>query len=700
MAEPVEEKPVEEKKEEKKEEAPAEEKKEKKAKGKAKGKGKASEKGGRKGLLPTGLKWVGRTETTSVDKAAGIFGGILVLGQIIVSLFIVANSNGFYDPRAATDRTCPTGYTHWQYLCVKEALIDEKPPNCDSAAPEVIIKGTREMMEEVLAGETASRRLHFQTAGFDALANGFLAATDPITRRLNTMEDASMWDMATQHAEVIGVLSGICIFGGLLWVFLLQRIPKVCIYAGIFVGCGLCIFMSIFPMFVTVTTCVASWQRFTVSNDMMGELWCAEKDGRIETATGEFAWQFLIPGICAMLCTFYWRKRVTIGAACLKKCCMPLRESKSISMAALALFGGFMVYNGIWIAFALNVSLNFQWWCVTTGEPIIAPRNNRDTVLIMSVALVITYVYLEMMLTVVVSCGVGGWYFPKAKGTPKLPAFAAMKWIVSSSSGPIILATFISWPIVEIRGIVNSWISKFKYLPILPCAWVYYFYYLFWCLAVRPYFYFTRFMVISHTFHGGDILTVCHVAWKVLKKHIGGSAVTDPIASTVLYTFVTLLSIGFACLAWAWMESLTGKGYLADIMQGNGDPIYCTILAVTIVLWSKHSLCTVVIVSLCAGYAKKSVLGDWAEDLHGFMIGIFAGALCNIIFSYLSKYIQATVDTVLYCFALEQENGESQKRLADMDQFIKDSLVIPIPEFVIAGEKEIASMQAGSKQSA
>jgi hypothetical protein len=331
----------------------------------------------------------------------------------------------------------------------------------------------------------------------------------------------------------------------------------------------------------------------------------------------------------------------------------------------------------MWVGFALNVFANLEPKCFGTTAYIV-PMDNSVLVQIMSILMVPSYIYFEMMLTVVTAAGVGGWYF-QGQNTPSNPSIVGLKWAYGSSSGPIFLATIITWPIVEVRKFINSKWLKLSLLPVLPILWPTLA--ILWCFCLRPFLAFSKFMLIAHTFHGGDAFSVAKTAWKVLKKHLGGAVVTDSVACFVLHGCVTALSVSFAIATWAWMESAVGAGILAELFAGKSENMTVVIILIVLIAWfCNHSLLTIVLVALLSGILK----GEFFKGIHGFLVGIFVGAIANIIFCFLAQVMHAGMDTIFYCFALEADNAKAQSRegFAELTDMIEKNIVKPLPAYL------------------
>lgn len=630
---------------------------------------------------PAQIIWKNRKPMGSFQMGCGFLGLVMVLLQVVIAIYIIAGTNGVFDPRAAVMGNCPAGLLPSQYFCVDEEL----------AARYVALQSSGECNNNMAYGGMWPRRL--EKSGNEELLeqnNEFLDSHDyrRLTRRLQSEDDDSMWDRFGQNAQIPGVLVPCVFIMGVLWIFILRKFAKACIYGTIFLAVAFFAFMSIFPTLLEVAVCVTGFgEAAVVSNDALGMQYCMDtRHGTFMVRSGSFEWVFLIPAGVMIVLTFINRKKIDVAALCLSKCCLSLQERPSIVLAALGVFAGFAFYLGMWIGFMLNFFSHLEVKCSEFGAGAEITVKDNDTIMqIMGILVLPTYIYFEMMVVVVVACGVGGWYFQDGTDIPGNPACEGLKWAYTSSSGAVFLSTIITWPIIEIRNYIYGKWAKFAMCPMLPCSWLYYILIIIWCCFLRPYLAFTRFMLIAHTFHGGDVFATAKNAWAILKKHLGGAVVTDTIAALVLNTGVWILSIGFAFISWVWMERAMGTGILEDMFGGTADnatATMCIVLGLVGCLsyFCKHSLLTIILLA----FAAKYLVGNTFRPYHPFMCGLFVGAICNIIFCFLGKIVQAGMDTIFFCFALEAEHALLQSRpgMTDIHEMIKNNIVTPLPSYV------------------
>eukprot|EP00397_Hematodinium_sp_SG-2012_P066053 GEMP01097771.1.p1 GENE.GEMP01097771.1~~GEMP01097771.1.p1 ORF type:complete len:157 (+),score=26.20 GEMP01097771.1:160-630(+) len=146
------------------------------------------------------------------------------------------------------------------------------------------------------------------------------------------------------------------------------------------------------------------------------------------------------------------------------------------------------------------------------------------------------------------------------------------------------------------------------------------------------------------------------------------------------------------------MESNIGSGILSDLFSNTADGSGTLVLVVVllgIVSWlCHHSLGTIIIIVLLSPIMVNRVI-DGADKFHGLMAGLFVGAISNIIFCFLARIIQAGMDTIFYCFALESEHAVTQARqgVEDIREMIKANIVTPLPGYLVKEEEKAQNNQ-------
>jgi len=623
-------------------------------------------------IPPASITWTNRAKMSSFQKGCGFLGYVLIFVQILIAIVIIAGKNSTLNPSAASavPHECTGGYVPYSVWCVSPDLIDEF--------------NRLQASGECNTWSWFDRRMEETSPGVPPVKlfeDYEQAEVSRLHRRLEENTD-TMWDRFAQNPEIATVLPALVIVVGFLWIFVMNKCALACIIFSIGVAVLFFIFMSILPILVEVAICTyEGGKQRLVADDKLGRQRCENEGGTFGHVKGKFQWIFLIPAAVIVLICIIVHKKISVAAKCLSKCCLSLQKRPSIIGACLGVFAGFVMYIGFWIGFAMSFFSNMEARCDRHSGAVIVIKENNTLMKIMGILCPFSYIYFEMLTIVVTAAGVGGWYFQD--NAPKTPALVGLKWAYTSSSGAAFLSTIITWPIMLVRGYVHGWASKVSWCVCFPWAWLYWVVYILWCCVLRSYLAFTRFMLISHTFHGGDLFSTARNAWGVLKKHLGGAVVNSTVADYVVNFGVWSLSLIFAFGAWVWMEKAMSAGFLQEIftaVDGGADKIILVLFLMSVVSWfCYHSLFTIILTAILANLVKGS---DTTTDIHPLLCGIFVGAISNIIFSFLAKIIHAGMDTIFYCFALEAENAHLQAEHGELHQFIKAEIYKNLPGYM------------------
>jgi len=654
--------------------------------------------------LVCGINWTRRRPVDSFQKGCGLLGYLLILLQVIIAITFISRSNSYVDfnlDPSSDKNPCSSGYLPYyaHSRCVDESLMKEMmefqcPRWGDGRLLSMRTRSNSRleaMKEEAqdlpqaffLTNSGAENNEEQQDIDFFT-ARGIHEEHDAthIMRRLaENTEKFHMWDRMAQNGEIPGVLVPLILVVGVLWLLLMKSAAKCCIWSAVVFSVIIFIFLAIFPAFLTFHVCRSPMREWAIAGDKYSYNECIGEGGRPSEKSGGVIIVFLIPAIVISGLAIWKRADINIAAKCLGACCLSLFQNPFTFVSCLGVYAYFLFYIGLWIGGILSIFNSYAPRCDEAGMPILDLRDPEGAIIeILALLLPLSYVYFEMMIVVVVACGVGGWYFQEDPERPHQPSLEGLKWAYSTSSGAVVLATVITTPIIWIRNYVHSTWAKVAMCPCLPCSWLYWILYILWCCVLRAYLAFTRFMLISHTFHGGDIFQVARKAWIVLKKHLGGAVVTDTVADMVLHGGVTIISTVFGIGAWAWMEKAVGSGFLSEIFTGTdtGGVIVLVVFLLLIFMWFvRHSLFTILLIAIVG-----NSIAD--KNFHGFLCGLFIGAICHVMFSFIAKVIHAGMDTIFYCYALEAEFAKLQSHpgLTELRECIKSDIVAPVPDYL------------------
>jgi len=183
--------------------------------------------------------------------------------------------------------------------------------------------------------------------------------------------------------------------------------------------------------------------------------------------------------------------------------------------------------------------------------------------------------------------------------------------------------------------------------------------------------------LIAHTFHGGSIRNTATVTYNILKKRLGEAMVNDLVSKTVMDYSSGLFSIGFAFIAWAWIDTAMGVGLLVNQPEWFTDaniPLDIVILVLVFIMkiFVLNPIITLVILALFGAKIKVDII-------LGFLGGTFVGSICCLFFRFISNIVLCSADTMFYAFALEAEAGQKQERFKEVYECIESNIVVGAP---------------------
>jgi len=190
-------------------------------------------------------------------------------------------------------------------------------------------------------------------------------------------------------------------------------------------------------------------------------------------------------------------------------------------------------------------------------------------------------------------------------------------------------------------------------------------------------------MLIAHVFHGGALVATAREAFNTLKNHLGNAVATDMVSVTVVSWTTTLFSLGVCLASAAWMDAQIDKGgVLAAVggaAEGSSDAdILIMAMCLGFLYFLKQPLVTLVLLSIVLGNIRINMLA-------GTFVGLFVGSITNIVFTFAGEVVHNSGDTIMYCFALEAEDGKKQERFAEMYKQMKTV----VGEGTPAGSQEV-----------
>eukprot|EP00927_Polykrikos_kofoidii_P053238 TRINITY_DN4751_c0_g1_i2.p1 TRINITY_DN4751_c0_g1~~TRINITY_DN4751_c0_g1_i2.p1 ORF type:complete len:623 (-),score=110.90 TRINITY_DN4751_c0_g1_i2:152-1951(-) len=458
--------------------------------------------------------------------------------------------------------------------------------------------------------------------------------------------DMNLWDALDEFPGIPIALLASMIVLGCVWLTLLRLFARVIVWTTIGIGLAFFIYLGLRP-------CI---------------------DG------SEPVWAFLVFFAISLGVAIWKRKAVDAAAVVISIACKGLQETPSIFFFAFVPFVLFAAYVCVWAAFMIQSATVWDVY-KTEGNPCtMGPSSFSDRVrVIFAVLFAPTMFFLKNAMLILCATGIGGWYFDD----PDAPANSAaegLKWAFTTSSGASFVAAVVMYIAREVRKRAQSPLRYCCCLfPLHTILWMTY------CMIESCIRTMTRYMLIAHTFHGGDFLTTGKNAWTLLSSRLGDAAVNDTIASAVLNLSTSLFSVAFAFLAWAWLDEALGVGILVTITDAAANNPYADIIFICLVLFMAifvlNPMFTLIVLAAFGSLIKLNML-------LGFLGGAFIGAICCVFFRYFSTVVLACADTIFFAFALEKDASKKQDRFEKLYNMIETNVVgVPVASGAVIAQK-------------
>eukprot|EP00927_Polykrikos_kofoidii_P053237 TRINITY_DN4751_c0_g1_i1.p1 TRINITY_DN4751_c0_g1~~TRINITY_DN4751_c0_g1_i1.p1 ORF type:complete len:657 (-),score=116.51 TRINITY_DN4751_c0_g1_i1:104-1972(-) len=403
-------------------------------------------------------------------------------------------------------------------------------------------------------------------------------------------------------------------------------------------------------------------------------------------------WAFIVFFAILVGVVIWKRTAVDKAVIVISVACQGLQETPSIFFFAFipfVLFGGYVC---VWAAFMIQSATVWDVY-QTDGYPCtMGPSSFSGQVrIIFAVLFTPTMFFLKNAMLILCATGIGGWYFDDADA-PANSAAEGLKWAFTTSSGASFMAAVVMYLTQEIRKRAQSPLRFCCcFFPLHTILWMTY------CMIGSCIRTMTRYMLIAHTFHGGDFLTTGKNAWTLLSSRLGDAAVNDTIASGVLNLSTSLFSVAFGFIAWAWLDEALGVGILVHVTDSAAESASSDILFVFLVLFMAifvlNPIFSLILLAVFGSLIKLNVL-------LGFLGGVFIGSICCIFFRYFSTVVLACTDTIFFAFALEAEASKKQERFQRLYGLIETYVVgVPVAPGGEIGQKiTVGTVQNGEGQ--
>jgi len=468
-----------------------------------------------------------------------------------------------------------------------------------------------------------------------------------------------MWSILGSNVAVTATMFPLIVIFAVGWFFALKNFPFAVVYGTIGAGVAILVFLGIISIQGSPT-----------------------KD--INAGLGNF--------ICAggvLVFTFFMRKQISF-------ICRVCAASCKILKLRLSIFAAAFVLKLIW---ACLISLSL--WFLVASAQVVGIKENEfhgtrnqtdhgtsvdttdgstfttcDIVLVgqkyqngpMLVFLWIS-VFFDMALALVTAVGIGGYYFHRDDpSAPQYPAFTALGWAFTGSSGAVaessMIVTLLRWA-QQYLDFSNGYAWCCVCNPFWCILKV------FWCFFASALETLSRFLIIMHGFHGGDFSTndPRRPSKDVLQKHLGTGFVNGVVGQYVLSFSASLLAAVIGIGTHCWLDAAEHIHMFSTYPQlFKFVPIIYLWLADTIY---KFGLATLVIVTMFWEGLSRAAM---PKEVSCVLAGLFITFLSKIVFQWFVDVVFHATDGLLYCYVVDQMSGKQiSEDMKEIHGIIQDS---------------------------
>lgn len=457
------------------------------------------------------------------------------------------------------------------------------------------------------------------------------------------VETEDMFSMLGSNIAITGTIFPSVVFIAVGWFFALKNFPKAVVFGTIGIGVILLVILGVHQV---------------------------NRGGTVKAGQITFGCAAVI-----LLLTGLMRKQISFICTLVAAACTILKMRLSIFAAAfvLKLFWVCMLSLYFWFALAADRFVEVKetpFPGAENSQPEIFCSLEPTAVLTkmnVGVAFLFFSLFLDMALVLVTAVGIGGYYFHRDDpSAPQYPAFTALGWAFSSSSGAVTESTFI----LMLVRLGEKWFDFSNYYACLcifnPVWWVLKG---FWCCLSQLLTTFSRFLLIMHGFHGGDFSTAdtTRPTNEVLVKHLGKAFMSGVVGDWVLSFSATLVAVVFGLGTHLLLDK--AEGIHAFTKAPYLFQLLCPCYFLTTHFWYKLMLPVLAILTMFRDFPNAEWL-FWKPVTCCFA-GVFVACVAKIVVQFFVEVCFHATDGLLYCYVLDAESG---KPISDDMKAIHDAI--------------------------
>lgn len=440
----------------------------------------------------------------------------------------------------------------------------------------------------------------------------------------------SVWDVFEKAPVIPTVLIIIVFVIGVVWLLLLQKAAKQCVYATEHIKAACCFFGA----YITREAHVA------------------------------FPGIFTVLGVGILVFFYYNRPHFDFAAGVLSQASVALRKNPKIFVVSVGIYVCYLVYLMFFMGYLMNIGRWGHWetvkldgyWSGKQDCHYVVDSSENSTRVMSLVFLWVTGVFQQIRLFVITG-SVATWWFhspndsfavelPEGHTQPANPAMYFLKHSVTTSLGSLSVGGLIL--------AILDYIKREVFRKVLCCyCWMFnpltLFLRILWCFFADCIRAFTRFTTAIHTIAAKPFFESARLTIALLKRNFVGAYIADSAAHSTLVLGAFIFSLAMTFISWSWIEDHFEIGFLHHAKDLPAQGWFGLLFFMFFFVY--NPMFTIFVYGLFLGSYEM------IPAVLPFFAALFIGAVCYLIFKYFAFIVLDTVTATFICFSIDREQG-------------------------------------------
>lgn len=589
-----------------------------------------------------------RKEIRPGEAACGVFFYVTVFVQCILFIVVLSTQNA---KMPQDDGSCPDGYGfRHHFYCIEDALVDEMT-SCLLAN---VASGRRlEDSSMVSVNTTFTEHMRKLSRDDGPASPKQLMARKLAARRLQgSFVPQDLWQFLEEFIEMPITIFSAMLFVSSLWLFAMTKATGAVVW-------GTLVF-DILVMVVAVIWCLVEFESF---NYMMAFLAVAFSVGL---------------AVC--------RKQIQTAIVVMHKAMEGLTQNGRLFFISFVITLVWVAFFGIWIAsligldMAKTIGVSDDGHCNTDcsgGVCRTVCKSNPCAVIntypgeLRWLWIIVYYwstFFFNNAKLIVITCQLGEWFF-KGDAADKTIWRKAIVWAFHplKSGGANAVCAAIMGLTQYLMSYVNSKcrtiLAMFNPIEWIPLCVAY-------ALKVVIHTY-TKFGLVAQAYSAQPFCVTASNTFQLLKNKLGEAIICDYIGKRVLSWCTYLLSLGVAMAALTWGNVLQNFDDANKIFE---EPALVILVMLVLAYFVSMPFFSIIFIVIMEGFLPNDMDVGVRAILNSVFAAIFMGSITNFLLKTMSHVVISAMDVIYFCFAVEDDLGQTQERFKELYVAIKQTI--------------------------